>query len=471
MEENNFINKLYFKEKELKNEIIENEKQRNEYNKNFNIKWKFGITTIAILFLVSLGFVILNFNCRWISNSLAQKSLFIPLLFFVPYALYKTRELKLPNFTKYFEYISLKIYRNTSEHHTNLNKIFHFTLLMIAIYGVNLALISTINEVVLKYELYIILNLILIFLILIAIYFLAKNISNMSGYVILFLIFVVLISIFYMPHVAFGVLFYVALLFLSYFCFVSNKNYLIMPIRFLTYLALFMILLKSPELINPTLNIFNKQNIENRNLLDKFSRLDYEILSNLTRLSFRDYELKSEIKFDENSIANQREIIIANKETLENIFGFLFASNSKEKSLEILNSLDDAEKLSEILQDNENRGIALNLIYAANKEFKRQTYDMEFTDELRLYWGFANKNEIEKEIKILIDALNQDRDELYKLKFIVEKQEIYLDIYKGIRLDKIGSQTYKSTYILYMIIMILCLYSLTKTARKNSLSS
>ncbi|MGG7073724.1 hypothetical protein U5B43_05630 [Campylobacter sp. 9BO] len=342
---------LYCKEVELEYEIIEDEKQRNEYNKNLSIKWKFWITTSAILFLVSFGFVILNLNCGWIGISLAKKSLFTPLIFFVLYAFYNTRELKLADFTKWFEYISLKIYRNTSEHHTNLNKIFHFTLLMIAIYGVNLALISTINEVILKYELYIILNLILISLILIAIYFLAKNISNMSGYAILFLICVVLPSIVYMSHVAFGVLFYVTLLFLSYFCFISNKNYLIMPIRFLTYLALFMILLKSPELINPTLNIFNKQNIENMNLLDKFSRLDYEILSNLTRLSFRDYELKGEIKFDENSIANQREIIIANKNTLENIFSFLFASNSKEKSLEILNSLNDIEKLSKILQD------------------------------------------------------------------------------------------------------------------------
>ncbi|MGG7073725.1 hypothetical protein U5B43_05635 [Campylobacter sp. 9BO] len=96
---------------------------------------------------------------------------------------------------------------------------------------------------------------------------------------------------------------------------------------------------------------------------------------------------------------------------------------------------------------------------------------MEFTDEFRLYWGFANKDEIEKEIKILIDTLNQSKDELYKLKPIAEKQEIYLDIYKSIRLDKIGPQTYKSTYILYIIIMILCLYSLTKTARKNSIVS
>lgn len=39
-----------------------------------------------------------------------------------------------------------------------------------------------------------------------------------------------------------------------------------------------------------------------------------------------------------------------------------------------------------------------------------------------------------------------------------------------IKLDEITSQTRKSTYILYILVMILCIYSLTKTARKNSVA-
>ena len=96
---------------------------------------------------------------------------------------------------------------------------------------------------------------------------------------------------------------------------------------------------------------------------------------------------------------------------------------------------------------------------------------MEISDKFRLKFGFADEKEIQKEIDLVIDALTKIKGALQKLAPIVEKQKIYLDIYKAIRLDEINSQTYKSIYILYVIIMILCLYSLTKTARKNSIIS
>lgn len=96
---------------------------------------------------------------------------------------------------------------------------------------------------------------------------------------------------------------------------------------------------------------------------------------------------------------------------------------------------------------------------------------MEISDKFRLKFGFADEKEIQKEIDLVIDALTKIKGALQKLAPIVEKQKIYLDIYKAIRLDEINSQTYKSTYILYVIIMILCLYSLTKTARKDSIIS
>lgn len=96
---------------------------------------------------------------------------------------------------------------------------------------------------------------------------------------------------------------------------------------------------------------------------------------------------------------------------------------------------------------------------------------MEISDKFRLKFGFADEKEIQKEIDLVIDALTKIEGVLQKLAPIVEKQKIYLDIYKAIRLDKIISQTYKSTYILYVIIMILCLYSLIKTARKKSIIS
>jgi len=72
---------------------------------------------------------------------------------------------------------------------------------------------------------------------------------------------------------------------------------------------------------------------------------------------------------------------------------------------------------------------------------------------------------------LIIYNLARVEDILQKIAPIIEKQKNYLDIYNSIRLDKINSQTYKSTYISYVIIMVLCLYSLTKTSRKNSVVS
>ena len=75
------------------------------------------------------------------------------------------------------------------------------------------------------------------------------------------------------------------------------------------------------------------------------------------------------------------------------------------------------------------------------------------------------------ETKKLTDAINGNKVVMMQLKNIIKEYDEYLEFYRVIRLDKINSQTYKSTYILYVIVMILCLYSLTKTSRKNSIVS
>lgn len=146
----------------------------------------------------------------------------------------------------------------------------------------------------------------------------------------------------------------------------------------------------------------------------------------------------------------------------------------------ILENIDDINKLYNILKDNKNRSIALDLAYAANGQYVRNLKDMEIKDEFRLWLlkffrVYNNEKEAKEEIlnetKKLTDAINRSKDIIMQLKNIIKEYDEYLEFYRAIRLDKITSQTYKSTYILYVIIMILCLYSLTKTARKNSVIS
>ena len=137
----------------------------------------------------------------------------------------------------------------------------------------------------------------------------------------------------------------------------------------------------------------------------------------------------------------------------------------------ILKNLPNKDNLNTTLKEPKNRSIALDLIFAADKVHKRGLYDMEISDKFRLRFGLADEKEIQKEVDLIIYNLARVEDILHKIAPIIEKQKNYLDIYNSIRLDKINSQTYKSTYISYVIIMVLCLYSLTKTSRKNSVVS
>ncbi len=390
------------------------------------------------------------------------------------------------DFTKWFEYMSLLIYRKTSDHHTNLNKIFHFTVSVIATYGLYLFCINKINHWIVynKFEsMYIVISILLISLPIIVIMKSYKKITELSTHVIIFLYLIFVITLFLLPqisYIAFGVLLYVLFLIFSYYIFIKNINIVTIFTRFFSYVGLMLSLFIVPEIINPTLNIFNKENIENKNLIQKLSNTDYKFLSNLTTLSFRDYSIDNNVSFSVNNIANQKEIIMANKATLESIFGFLFQRNTKDDLNKILENIDNTNKLNNILKDNKNRSIALDLTYAANGQYVRTLKDMEIKDEFRLrllkfFRVYNNEKEARDEIlnekKKLTDAINNSKDVMMQLKNIIKEYDEYLEFYRVIRLDKINSQTYKSTYILYVIVMILCLYSLAKTSRKNSIVS
>ena len=417
-----------------------------------------GGIVLYVIYIVVAGLIYSIFNIKYFIN-LINITLF---------------KMKLPDITKWIEALQLYLYRETSDHHTNLNKIFHFTLLMIASYWSCLSCIHIIGKIISNEIMYFYFNLIILALLIFIPILNSKKISDASTLAITFLFTIFILTIFILQNISyitFSVLLYILILSFTYFIFTKSNNLAIILTKILTYAGFIIVLLKSPELINPTLSIFNRENVENKILSEKLAKIDYKDLANLTRLSFGDYNIDENLTFLESNIVNQKELIIANKATLENVLGLLFRKNEKEELDKILKNLPNKDDLNTTLKEPKNRGIALDLIFAANKVYKRDLYDMEISDKFRLKFGFADEKEIQKEIDLVIDALTKIEGVLQKLAPIVEKQKIYLDIYKAIRLDKITSQIYKSTYILYVIIMVLCLYSLTKTARKNSIIS
>ena len=491
---------LYCKEMGLDYEIKNDEKSRVNFNKNINsfekrnvnyLYSKILLVVFAVIMTTSLFFLkfckefgFLESFVYSLIGSVALYGAYI-IVAGLTYSIFNIKyfinlinitlfKMKLPNITKWVEALQLYLYRKTSDHHTNLNKIFHFTLLMIVSYWSCLFCINTIGEIGLNETTYFCLNLITLALLIFIPILSSEKISDVGTLVISFLFTIFLFIIFILQNISyitFGILLYMLIFSFAYFIFNRSNNLAIILTKTLTYTGFIIVLLKSPELVNPTLNIFNKENIENKILSEKLAKLDYKDLANLTRLSFGDYNIDTNVTFLESNIVNQRGLIIANKTTLENVLGILFLKKEKDELDKILKNLPNKDNLNTTLKEPKNRSIALDLIFAADKVHKRGLYDMEISDKFRLRFGLADEKEIQKEVDLIIYNLARVEDILQKIAPIIEKQKNYLDIYNSIRLDKINSQTYKSTYISYVIIMVLCLYSLTKTSRKNSVVS
>ncbi len=491
---------LYCKEMGLDYEIKNDEKSRVDFNKSINLFEKRNVNYLYSKILLIIFIVIITASLLFLKfckefeflesfvyslvGGIVLYGIYIVVAGLI-YSIFNIKyfinlinitlfKMKLPNITKWVEALQLYLYRKTSDHHTNLNKIFHFTLLMIVSYWSCLSCIHIISKIISNEIMYFYFNLIILALLIFITILNSKKISDASTLAITFLFAIFILTIFILQNISyitFSVLLYILILSFTYFIFTRSNNLAIILTKIFTYAGFIIVLLKSPELINPTLSIFNRENVENKILSEKLAKIDYKDLANLTRLSFGDYNIDENLTFLESNIVNQKELIIANKATLENVLGLLFRKNEKEELDKILKNLPNKDDLNTTLKKPKNRGIALDLIFAANKVYKRDLYDMEISDKFRLKFGFADEKEIQKEIDLVIDALTKIEGVLQKLAPIVEKQKIYLDIYKAIRLDKIISQTYKSTHILYVIIMILCLYSLIKTARKKSIIS
>ena len=488
---------LYCKEMGLDYEIKNDEKSRVNFNKNINsfkkrnvnyLYSKILLVVFAVIMTTSLFFLkfckefgFLESFVYSLIGSVALYGAYI-IVAGLTYSIFNIKyfinlinitlfKMKLPDITKWVEALQLYLYRKTSDHHTNLNKIFHFTLLMIVSYWSCLFCINTIGEIGLNETMYFCLNLITLALLIFIPILNSKMISDVGTVVISFLFAIFLFIIFILQNISyitFGILLYMLIFSFAYFIFNRSNNLVITLTKILTYTGFIIVLLKNPELINPTLNIFNKENIENKILSEKLAKLDYKDLANLTRLSFGNYNIDTNITFLEGNIVNQKDLIIANKATLENVLGILFQKNEKEELNKIIKNIPNKDDLNTTLKESKNRSIALDLIFAADRVYKRSLYDIEMSDKFRLRFGLADEKEIQKEIDLIIGNLARVEDVLQKIDPIIEKQKIYSDIYNAIRLDKINSQTYKSTYILYAIVMILCLYSLTRTSRKNS---
>ena len=298
----------------------------------------------------------------------------------------------------FLDLITLKLYRNTSDHHTNLFKIINFAILSIAVYGLSFWVL---DDFLLKAMIDSpkILMLLLLFIFLIGLlacllYFTVKykiRWATVPIGIFIYVIFVTpgLVNAFdYSIYVVIFILLYVSLYALSFYLFRFSF------VRFMAYLIFMAVFLDKPVLITPFIGIFTSEKI-------------------------------AESKFEEY-------IIKYNNNGLDDML--LDANFTNIKAEHKINFIVKNRKI--ILERLDNSRTNTPLIDFVKKYIK---YSKELIDNNASY---KNLNETtKKSYEKALDAL---------------------------KYDEAMQSIQKSANLLYVFIMLLVIYSLTKTARRNS---
>ena len=298
----------------------------------------------------------------------------------------------------FLDLITLKLYRNTSDHHTNLFKIINFTILSIAVYGLSFWVL---DDFLLKAMIDSpkILMLLLLFIFLIGLlacllYLTMKYKIRWATVPIGIFIYVIsiipgLVNAFdYSIYVVIFILLYVSLYALSFYLFRFSF------VRFMAYLIFMAIFLDKPVLITPFIVIFTSEKI-------------------------------AESKFEEY-------IIKYNNNGLDDML--LDANFTNIKAEHKINFIVKNRKI--ILETLDNSRTSTPLIDFVKKYIKYLKEPMENNV------SYENLNETTK--KSYEKALN------------------------ALKYDEAMQSIQKSANLLYVFIMLLVIYSLTKTARRNS---
>ncbi len=298
----------------------------------------------------------------------------------------------------FLDLITLKLYRNTSDHHTNLFKIINFTILSIAVYGLSFwvlddfllkAMIDSPKILVLLLLFIFLIGLLTCLLYFVVEYKILWATAPIGIFAYIIFITPGLVNAFdYSVYVVVFILLYVTLYALSFYLFRFSF------VRFMTYLIFMAIFLDKPVLITPFIGIFTSEKI-------------------------------AESKFEEY-------IIKYNNNGLDDML--LDANFTNIKAEHKINFIVKNRKI--ILERLDNSRTNTPLIDFVKKYIK---YSKEPMDNNASY---KNLNETTK--KSYEKALN------------------------ALKYDEAMQSIQKSANLLYIFIMLLVIYSLTKTARRNS---
>lgn len=205
----------------------------------------------------------------------------------------------------------LKLYRNTSDHHTNLFKIINFTILTITVYGLSFWILDDfLLKVMIDSPKILVLLLLFIFfigLLICLLYFIAEYKilwATAPIGIFAYIIFITpgLVNAFdYSVYVVVFILLYVTLYALSFYLFRFSF------VRFMTYLIFMAIFLDKPVLITPFIGIFTSEKIAESKFEEYIIKYNNDGLDDML-LDANFANIKAEHKI--NFIVKNRKIIL-----------------------------------------------------------------------------------------------------------------------------------------------------------------
>lgn len=379
--------------------------------------------------------------------------------------------------------IILWLYRNTSLHHTNFTRILNFSSCVIVVYALMMCAVYLFTP---HSDLLIIKAIILFITIGYISYTIKKSDNIFTNILILFLMLfggIVLALSVSILGVYTNILFFITLYILliigiipSYFTYIVKKSSVSLVFHFIIYFIMLIILVIKPQLINPFIGIFSSDKLFESKLESKLNTLNPNIIIKLSKISQKefigqiDYTATNNASFVEANEA--KKVIVANRAELNDIISFVFNNKKIEYFRQILLTLENSPSdLSEIVKNiddsNNNFAVLYDMTKLLNLDFTNNNNDINYNLNKKMSYLFImhsneayeifNSKENQTKLKNILSLINLD--ETLHLQEI--KQTIDYDI--------IMSGTIKSTSIIYSIILLLCIFSLQKTARKNSI--
>lgn len=379
------------------------------------------------------------------------------------------------DYTLWFDCILLQVYRNTSDHHTNFLKILNFTILMISLYAFigflfskTADFISYFDQISISIASYIIL------LVFALILFNVKKQLYQYGVILIFMLcgaftisMILFLSSEYISTFCFLIYFLGVLIF--YLFFICKIKLFIFIVRFFAYMIFIATIITKPQFISPFTSVFSSDKLYESQFEKSLNDLNASAIMILTDISQDNFNLPSKdqnISFTE--LNSAKALIIANKEKLKEILSKVYNDKYVSDYKKVLNELENnTSNVKNIIEEIDNKNNN-SVVSAQLNKFLKLNFSQEIDILYMIKSNFSISEKLSPEQMALFDQ-KDSQDKLKSVLALLKFKSSFEGILEVINQDEIIQNAIKSTSVLYGIILLLCIFSLQKTARKNSI--